>query len=407
MARKDNKGRNLRVGEYYDEENNRYMFRKMINGKRHTIISDDLVKLRKEEAKLLISIEEGDLIYGDLKKLTLDQYFSIWCQNSAKSGRKATTYMNYKAYYQANVLGKELGMMKISEIKKIHCQRLFNEMIKRGRKKSTLNNMKSCLSLIFSEAQDDGAINRNPCQNIRFNDTGSRRREAIPDEQVMTFMNFIRHDAEFQFYYPFFLVVFNLGLRVGEICGITWDCVDLTKAEVIIEKSLNRYRKEEFGFTNALGSTKSKKSSRILRINDLLVQAFEQQRKLLLSKGIVSPVIPRVDDYGRIVGECSNLVFVQPNGGVMNEPTVLKLIHRIVYRQNHSAGEGEVKLFYFNPHRIRHTYTTLAYEAGADELAIAERLGHESETTTKAVYTHLRGQKKKEQEDKINKIRIC
>ena len=36
--RKDMKGRNLRTGEYYDEKNQRYMFRKMVEGNRITII---------------------------------------------------------------------------------------------------------------------------------------------------------------------------------------------------------------------------------------------------------------------------------------------------------------------------------------------------------------------------------
>lgn len=45
MQRKDKRGRKLRVGEYYDEDNNRYMFRKMINGKRYTITDADLVEL--------------------------------------------------------------------------------------------------------------------------------------------------------------------------------------------------------------------------------------------------------------------------------------------------------------------------------------------------------------------------
>lgn len=163
MGRKDNKGRNLRVGEYYDADNNRYMFRKMINGKRYTIKNESLIELRKEESKLILSIEEDELINYNLQKLTLDQYYNIWCKNSAKSGRKATTYINYKAYYKAHVLGTELGEMQIGKIKKIHCQRLFNKMIEIGRRKSTLNNMKGCLSVIFKEAEDDGAINRNPC----------------------------------------------------------------------------------------------------------------------------------------------------------------------------------------------------------------------------------------------------
>lgn len=51
MARKDIKGRNLRVGEYYDEKNQRYMFRKMVDGERVTITAANLADLRKQESK--------------------------------------------------------------------------------------------------------------------------------------------------------------------------------------------------------------------------------------------------------------------------------------------------------------------------------------------------------------------
>lgn len=405
MSRKDKKGRNLRVGEYYDETNNRYMYRKMVNGKRYTITSDDLVKLRKEETKLSVAIDSNSLIDKDYKKLTLDEYFRIWCDNSAKSGRKATTYTNYKSYYKANVQGTELGQKKICDIKKMHCQKLFLSMIERGCKKSTLNNMKACLSLIFSEAEDDGAITRNPCKNIRFNHVESGHREAISDEQVDIFMEFLRTDPTYCIYYPFFVVLFNLGLRIGEACGITWDCLEKENSRLTINKSLNRYRKEEFGFTNALGSTKSKKSTRTLEINDIVLNAFELQRKNQLSMNLISPTIPKVDDYGRIVAYCNNLVFFNPSGGVLNDPAVLNLIHRIVDKQNKMAENG-VRLQYFTPHMVRHTYTTKAYEIGADPLEIAQRLGHTSESTSRTVYTHLRGTKKKEQDETINKIRI-
>ena len=82
MQRKDCRGRNLRVGEYYDSENKRYMFRKMINGKRYTITDSDLIELRKQEADLINSIENGGLKNKELEKMTLDQYFEVWCTNS-------------------------------------------------------------------------------------------------------------------------------------------------------------------------------------------------------------------------------------------------------------------------------------------------------------------------------------
>lgn len=92
---------------------------------------------------------------------------------------------------------------------------------------------------------------------------------------------------------------------------------------------------------------------------------------------------------------------------VWNEPGIVRLIHRIVKKQNSLVeGTNQMKLLYFTPHQIRHTYTTLAYEAGADEKEVSMRLGHSSELVTRDTYTHLRGKMKKEQEAVINKIRI-
>lgn len=58
--RKDNKGRNLRTGEYYDAKNKRYMFRKMIDGERISITAGDLAELRAQENELLCRIDKGN-----------------------------------------------------------------------------------------------------------------------------------------------------------------------------------------------------------------------------------------------------------------------------------------------------------------------------------------------------------
>lgn len=157
----------------------------------------------------------------------------------------------------------------------------------------------------------------------------------------------------------------------------------------------------------AISSTKSKNSVRTIQINDVVKNALDMQRKIQLSTQISVIRIPKVDDYGRKIGEISNLVFTQKNGNAWNEPSIIRLIHRIVDRQNKLTEEtDQIKLMYFTPHMIRHTYTTMAFEAGADEKELAFRLGHASEVTTRDTYTYLRGRKKQEQEDIINQIRI-
>ncbi len=304
MARKDKKGRNLRAGEYYDEVNDRYVYRRMINGKHYSLTDGDLTVLRKKAANLIVEIENGSLSGRKLIEMTLDQYYECWCKNAGKSSRKATTLMNYQAYYKAHVMGTELG-------------------------------------------------------------------------------------------------------RVGEACALMWDAVDFSRSQVTIDKSLNRYRKKEYGFTLAVGSTKSRKGIRTITVNEAVINALMKQRQLQMQNLCPAGRILRVDDYGRVIGEIDNLVFTQANGNAWYEPAIISLIHRIVKKQNDFAEkENGKKLEYFTPHQIRHTYTTMAYEAGIDEKEVAFRLGHSSEATTRDVYTHLRGNKRQEQEEAINRIWI-
>ena len=115
MARKDIKGRNLRVGEYYDEKNQRYMFRKMVDGERVTITTASLADLRKQENDLLCKIDKGARFNTKKAKETLNQYFDYWFETFAKSGRKATTCINYKSYYNTYIR-KTIGKKPICKI---------------------------------------------------------------------------------------------------------------------------------------------------------------------------------------------------------------------------------------------------------------------------------------------------
>lgn len=64
------------------------------------------------------------------------------------------------------------------------------------------------------------------------------------------------------------------------------------------------------------------------------------------------------------------------------------------------------KIKVFCPHMVRHTYTTLAYFAGADVKIVSQNLGHASTSVTMDVYTHLTEEKKKEQEAVAQVIKI-
>ena len=117
--------------------------------------------------------------------------------------------------------------------------------------------------------------------------------------------------------------------------------------------------------------------------------------------------LPYVDDAGRIQGYTSGFLFLNSIGNAWSEPAFLSLIKRITVRLNNEAAEqGTEQIEDFCPHMARHTYTSLAYSAGADIKAVSEILGHASTSVTLDTYTHLTEEKKKQQEAVMQTVRI-
>lgn len=398
--RKDKKGRNLRTGEYYDSKNKRYMFRKMVDGERVTITAPDLMELRKQENDLLCRIDRGNKLNTRDARMTLNAYFDFWMETFARSGRKATTCTNYKSYYNTYIKDT-IGRMQIAKIKKADCQRIINEMVQDGKKHSTMANLKSCLNIVFECAVDDDIILKNPAKNLQLPQTESKKRTAIEGHQIDLFMGYVKNNEQYSYSYPAFVTLFNLGLRIGEMSALTWDSVDFKNDTITINKTVNRYRKKDYGFTMAVASPKSKTSVRSVIMNNVVRKTL---MKLKMQSTMSDVRLPYVDDSGHVRGHVSGFVFINSLGNVWSEPCFRKLIRRIIEqynRENHAE-----KLEDFCPHMVRHTYTTLAYSAGADVKIVSQNLGHASTAVTLDTYTHLTEEKKKEQEAVAQTIRI-
>ena len=213
--RKDMKGRNLRTGEYYDEKNQRYMFRKMVAGNRITITAANLLDLRKQENDLLCKIDKGIKFDTKKAKATLNEYFDYWFEYFAKTGRKATTCTNYKSYYNTYIR-KTIGEKLITAIVKLDCQKIINQMVEDGKKHSTMTNLKSCLTAVFESAVDEDVILKNPARNLQIPQTEVKKRVAMDPEQIKLFMEYVRNSPQYSNTYPEFLFLFNTGVRVGD-----------------------------------------------------------------------------------------------------------------------------------------------------------------------------------------------
>ena len=76
-------------------------------------------------------------------------------------------------------------------------------------------------------------------------------------------------------------------------------------------------------------------------------------------------------------------------------------------KYNKEAKErGLEQIGEFCPHMARHTYTSLAYSAGADVKIVSQILGHASTAITMDTYTHLTNEKRRQQEKVAQTIKI-
>ncbi len=202
-------------------------------------------------------------------------------------------YMRLSSYntYIKNTIGKK----QITKITKADCQRIINEMVQDGKKHSTMSNLKSCLNIVFECALDDDIIIKNPAKNLQVPQTESKKRTAIEQQQIDLFMGYVKNSERYSYSYPAFVVLFNLGMRIGEMAALTWDDVNFKENTITINKTVNRYRKADYGFTMAVASPKSKTSIRSVAMNSVVRKTL---LKLKMQSVPPAAKLPYVDDSG-------------------------------------------------------------------------------------------------------------
>ena len=165
-----------------------------------------------------------------------------------------------------------------------------------------------------------------------------------------------------------------LGLRRGELLGLSWEAVDLDAATLRVERNMVTLP----GGVAHLGTPKTKGSRRALRLSARMVAVLRQHRarqaELALAAGSDWSGT-MVDDEGVTV----SLVFTDEAGRPMPGHRLNDALERIAT----AAGVGHV-----NPHRFRHSAASLMIAEGMDLAAVGAVLGHASPAMTMSVYAH-------------------
>ncbi len=161
------------------------------------------------------------------------------------------------------------------------------------------------------------------------------------------------------------LCLVTLGVRRGELLGLTWDDVDFDAAQVAVRRTL-----EESSSGVMLKQPKTVCATRTLALHEVTAEALREhrraQREMRLRHG------PRYN--------VKKLVF----SGADGEPWWSSNFARACRRVFDDAG-----LFRSRLHDLRHTHATMLLRAGVHPRVVSERLGHSSISMTLDTFSHV------------------
>ena len=190
------------------------------------------------------------------------------------------------------------------------------------------------------------------------------------------------------FYYELYYIMFNTGLRAGEVGALMWEDVDFTNKCIHVSKSL-MCQYEDGNKILRVTTPKTVNSFRTIPFLGKVEEAFITQKK-------------KQDELKRDLGgrwrsaEFGNLVFTSTMGSPIIRHLLEKDINKVVKTINSirlmeatRTGSEYEEFERVHPHAIRHTFCSRCFECNMSPKVVQTIMGHAFYSTTMDIYTHV------------------
>lgn len=207
------------------------------------------------------------------------------------------------------------------------------------------------LRTILDEAVGEGLVTKNTAKGIKLPPEDAREMRFLEPDEVVALA-----DAIGPHFRPMVLSAAYVGLRFGELAGLRLRNVDLLRHKIKVEEQL-----AEIHGQLVFGPPKTKAGVRSVTMPATLTG--------ILGAHFATPPV-----------QTSQLAFPGPMGGPLRAPSFRKAWRRACAAAGFEEDGHPLQGLVF--HELRHTSAALAIAEGAHPMAIKERLGHASITTT-------------------------
>lgn len=339
------------------------------------------IKYRYLYAKSLAEIKEKMLYAysdsGSSDHIVCDKTFKELCEEWLASAKLRVKHSSYCCYeklinkhiipYFGNIGYGELGTPIINEFSE-HKLKFGKVNGFGGLSAKSVHDILVAMRSVAKYAEREYGY-RNPMRNISMPKSECKEAEVFDKDERCRLQNYIQSNLT-ESNLGILLTMYS-GLRIGELCALTWSDIDFKNGVIRVSKALQRVPDKSGKGRTALivTSPKSKTSVRDIPVPAFILDILKQnERSGYILSGTNKPVEPRTmqNRFKAVLKDC----------GVRSA----------------------------NFHLIRHTYATVCIESGFDAKTVSELLGHSNVNITLNRYVHSSMEMKKKCVDRLNLV---
>jgi integrase len=323
-----------------------------IDGKRRSVSARTEGDARKKLDRLLTG-EDTPAAEGD-GAVKVGEWLTLWVEELADTDTENNRKNRQWAIAKLSALhGKRMDDLRTPEVEKV-----LKGYAAKGMRKSSIVRMRSVLGMAYNTYNGRNGRTFNPAHGATFGKTKpSKPKRALTPKQAGALLKVA--DCEPRYGILVHLGLW-LGLRPGEVAGLTWENVDLATGELSV---VQMRRREET--TGALTMANPKADSfRCLIAPPPLLDALRRHKGAQAAAGLWAH---------------NGLVVCTSAGGPLDPSNVRREVKRM-------AAAAGIK-FALTPNELRHTAATLLVNSGTPRVTVADMLGH---VDTRMVDKHYR-----------------
>lgn len=244
----------------------------------------------------------------------------------------------------------------------------LNKMFKSSNTKvlseKTIRNHMGIICSILSTAVKWNVINDNPMLRIDMKKSPKPKAKYYDSEQVSDMLQAL-NDESLTLKTIVYISV-DIGLRRGELTGLTWDDIDFKTGQI----SINKQRHYVVGYGTIKDKPKTEAGIRVVTASKTVINLLKQYRNQQIKQRLKLGTAWKNEPY----------VFVLDDGTPISPNLPYKWFVDFLNRHN---------LPKISFHQLRHTNASILIASGEDIVTVSSRLGHADKNITLNTYTHL------------------